>query len=161
MAFKFYHVPVRDSSAAEAELNAFLRSHRILSVDRRWVDLGHDSFWSFCVDFLDGEQSTGSPARNRSRTKDYKELLSPEDFAVFVKLRDLRKEIAQAEAIPVYAIFTNEQLAKMVETRAKSTAGLEAIAGVGDARIEKYGDKFLACLQDCWKHLNETDGTTL
>ena len=161
MAFKFFQVPVRDSSAVEAELNAFLGGHRILSVDRRWVDLGQDSFWSLCVDYVDGEPATGASTRSRSRSKDYKELLSPDDFAVFVKLRDLRKEIAQAEAIPVYAIFTNEQLAKMVETRVNSTSGLEAIAGVGDARIEKYGERFLACLQDCWTHSDEADGTTL
>lgn len=110
---------------------------------------------------MDGEQQSANATRLRVRTKDYKELLSPEDFAVFVKLRDLRKEIAQADAVPVYAIFTNEQLARMVETRVTSAAGLEAIAGVGDARIAKYGERFLACLQGCWTHSNETDGQTL
>lgn len=161
MGFKFFLIPVRDNSAVESELNAFLCGHRILSVDRRWVDLGHDSFWSLCVDYLDGDQPTGDNGRNRSRTKDYKEVLSPDDFSVFVKLRELRKEIAQAEAIPVYAVFTNEQLAKMVETRVKSTSDLEAIAGVGDARIGKYGDRFLTCLQTCWTRSDETDGTAL
>jgi len=51
MAFKFFQVPIREFQAIEAELNAFLRGHRILSVDRRWVDLGQDSFWSICVAF--------------------------------------------------------------------------------------------------------------
>lgn len=161
MAFKFFQIPVRDGSAAEAELNAFLGSCRILSVDRRWVDLGHDSFWSLCVDYLDGEQASASAQRGRGRAKDYKELLSADDFVVFAKLRDLRKEIAQAEGVPVYAIFTNEQLARMVETRVTSVGGLEAIAGVGDARIEKYGEKFLTCLQACWTQSDETGGTAV
>lgn len=161
VAFKFFQIPVRESVAAEAELNSFLRSYRILGVDRKWVDLGHDSYWSFCIDYLDGDQATANASRNRGRAKDYKELLSPDDFAVFAKLRDLRKEIAQAEAVPVYAIFTNEQLAKMAETRVTSSAGLEAIAGVGDARIEKYGARFLDCLQACWTRSDETNGTTL
>lgn len=32
---------------------------------------------------------------------DYKEILSEDDFAVFVRLRDARKELAGKEAIPV------------------------------------------------------------
>jgi superfamily II DNA helicase RecQ len=51
---------------------------------------------------------------------------------VFAKLRDLRKEISQMDAVPVYAIFTNEQLAQMVETRVTSSAGLGAIDGIGE-----------------------------
>jgi superfamily II DNA helicase RecQ len=48
---------------------------------------------------------------------DYREILPSEDFLVFVKLRDLRKQMAQAEAAPVYTIFTNDQLAEMVRRR--------------------------------------------
>jgi superfamily II DNA helicase RecQ len=94
----------------------------------------------------------------RGRGKDYKEILSPDDFAVFAKLRELRKEMAQAEAVPVYTIFTNEQLAQMVQDRCGSKADLEKVAGVGDARIEKYGPRFLGLLQDQWKDSNEAGG---
>jgi hypothetical protein len=53
MAYRFFRVPVRDSGAAEEEVNRFLRGHRVLSVDRRWVDLGTESYWRFCVDYLE------------------------------------------------------------------------------------------------------------
>ncbi len=59
MAYRFFQVPVRDSGAAEEELNRFLRGHRVLSVDRRWVDLGTESYWSFCVDYLETASSSG------------------------------------------------------------------------------------------------------
>ena len=49
MPYRFFHIPFRDSTTAEAELNAFLGDHRVLAVDRRWVDQGPDSFWSFCI----------------------------------------------------------------------------------------------------------------
>jgi hypothetical protein len=62
MPFKFFIVPIQDSGNAEAELNAFLRSKKILSVDRRWVEEGASSFWSFCVDFL---EPSGSPQGGR------------------------------------------------------------------------------------------------
>lgn len=70
---------------------------------------------------------------------------------MFARLRDVRKDIAQVEAVPVYTIFTNEQLAQMVQTRATTKAALEKIAGVGDARIEKYADRFLGILSHAWK----------
>jgi superfamily II DNA helicase RecQ len=56
----------------------------------------------------------------------------------------LRKEIAAAEAVPVYTIFTNEQLATMVREHVITKGDLEKIAGVGDARVLKYADRFLA-----------------
>jgi superfamily II DNA helicase RecQ len=59
-------------------------------------------------------------------------------------VRSAFKQIAQAEAVPV---FTNEQLAQMVQTRATTRAALEKMAGVGDARIEKYGPRVLEFLQ--------------
>ena len=146
----------------EAEVNGFLRSHRILAVDRRWVDQGSDSFWSFCVDYWDGSSPIAGDGRGaKARGKDYKEILSPEDFAVFAKLRDLRKEIAQAEAVPVYTIFTNEQLAKMVETKSQTIADLQNIEGVGDARIEKYGNRFLDILVAQGNDTNETNGESV
>jgi superfamily II DNA helicase RecQ len=81
---------------------------------------------------------------------DYRVVLSPADFAVFARLRQARKELAQGEAVPVYTVFTNEQLAQMVQTRATTKAALETIAGVGDARIEKYGLRVLEILRQSW-----------
>jgi superfamily II DNA helicase RecQ len=148
MAYKFFNIPIQNSESAEEEFNSFLRSHTVLGVDRRWVDQGPMSFWSFCVDYL-GPSGKGKGSRGRrDRGKvDYAEVLSPEDFAVYAKLRELRKEIAQAESVPVYTIFYNEQLAQMVQKKVQTKADLEGIGGVGDARIEKYGPRFLELLK--------------
>ena len=77
------------------------------------------------------EQRHGEERCGRVKV-DYREVLSPEDFAVFARLRQVRKEIAQDDAVPVYTVFTNEQLAQMVQGRATTKAALEKIAGVGD-----------------------------
>ncbi len=161
MACKFFIVPIRDSEAAEAELNAFLQSHKVLDVERRWVDQGANSFWSLCIDYLDPAAAGSSRRTSRRSSVDYREVLSDEDFAVFAKLRDLRKEIAQAEGVPVYAVFNNEQLAKMVQNKARTKADLEAIAGVGDARIEKYGARFLEFLTQQWSEADEAGGESV
>ncbi len=114
MAYYFAIVPARSPELAQAELNAFLRGHRVLTVDRRWVELGENSYWAICVDYLEsaGSSAQNQQGKNGSRNKiDYRERLSAEDFAIFARLRQLRKEISQAEAVPVYMVFTNEQLA--------------------------------------------------
>jgi superfamily II DNA helicase RecQ len=82
---------------------------------------------------------------SRSRV-DYREVLSAEQFAAFCKLRDARKKISQSEGTPVYTVFTNEQLAQMVQQQVGSKADLERIVGVGDSRVEKYGERILQAL---------------
>jgi superfamily II DNA helicase RecQ len=147
MSFRFFVIPINQDGEAEAQLNAFLASHKVLNIDRRWVDQGSQSFWSFCIDYLPqgGKGKEAIRAEQRDRV-DYKEKLPPEQFRVFAALRELRKEIAQAEAVPVYTIFTNEQLAQMVTSGVTSKAGLEKIDGIGEARVAKYGERFVELL---------------
>jgi hypothetical protein len=52
MPLAFFTVPVQSPESAAGELNGFLSSHKVLSEERRWVDLGLNSFWAICVDFL-------------------------------------------------------------------------------------------------------------
>ena len=70
---------------------------------------------------------------------DYREVLSAEDFAVFSKLREVRKGLAEKEGVPPYTIFTNEQFATVVRQKVTTKAALEKVEGVGAARLEKYG----------------------
>lgn len=145
MPYEFIQVPANGQGSAKEELNKLLRAGRIASVRKEFVAHGEDSFWAFCVEYLDGPLSAGKPGAGPK--VDYKEVLSPEDFAVFSKLRDLRKAIAEKEAIPAYSIFTNEQLAAMVTGKIDSLAGLGKIPGIGEARVGKYGAAFLAVLK--------------
>ena len=95
MHFGFFTVPIQNAEQGEAELNRVpAHDHRVLSIDRRWVEQGSTSFWAFCVDYLDSQAiGTGSDRGARNRV-DYKEVLSPEEFTLFAKLRDARKELA-------------------------------------------------------------------
>jgi superfamily II DNA helicase RecQ len=151
MAYRIFTIPIHDPGPGEAELNGFLGSHRVLGVERKWVESALNSYWTFCVDYLESTGAPHSRGRNGGQTGrdrvDYREKLSPADFAVYAKLRDVRRQIAREEAVPVYTVFTNEQLARMVEARVTTKAALEKIAGVGDARIEKYGVRVLDVLQ--------------
>jgi hypothetical protein len=72
MAFKFLILPTHDSQTAEAELNAFLRSHRIVSLTRRWVESGPASFWSFCIQYLDAAAPQSAPQRPAGKSADFR-----------------------------------------------------------------------------------------
>ena len=148
MPFEFIQIPANGQGNAKEELNKLLRGGRIASVRKDFVANGEDSFWAFCIEFLDG--SLGVMDKGRSATSgpkiDYKELLNEADFTVFARLLDLRKVISDKEAIPAYSIFTNEQLASMVTGKVDSLTAMGSIPGVGAARIEKYGAAFLASL---------------
>ena len=81
---------------------------------------------------------------------DYKKILSPDEFRVFSRLRDVRKVASQQEGIPLYAVFTNEQLATMVRRRMRTKADLQTLDGVGQARVNKHADAFIQVLRDAW-----------
>ena len=111
MQVRFFQIPTTGCEAVEAEMNAFLRSHRILKVDRELVQRESSPCWAVCVEYMDGAVASGPGGRGSQRTDDrrvdYKAVLSEGDFAVFSMLRDLRKTLAEAEGVPAYAIFTN------------------------------------------------------
>ena len=147
MGLRFFLVPVRDSENAERELNGFLASHKVLSIDRQLVDVGMNSFWAICIDYLTSSAGESTLTSNLSRSRvDYKTILPPEEFEVFSRLRQLRKDLAQSEAVPVYALLTNEQLAQMVQRRCRTRSDLAQIEGIGESKIEKYAERLLPLL---------------
>jgi superfamily II DNA helicase RecQ len=147
MPFEFIQIPANGQGSAKEDLNRFLRGGRIASVRKEFVAHGEDSFWAFCIEYLDGAVGGGKGASGGPKV-DYKEVLNEADFAVFSRLRDLRKVIAEKEAVPAYAIFTNEQLAAMVTGKVESLTEMGKIDGIGAARIEKYGAAFLKALTE-------------
>lgn len=145
MRLQFFRISLLSCRDDAVELNEFLASHRVLSVDRQLVADGSNSFWTVCVTWLEGDGGrSASSTSNKDRGKiDYREVLPENEFRMFATLRTLRKEIAEKEDVPAYALFTNYQLAEMVRKRVTSLTELSEIPGIGPARIEKYGERFL------------------
>lgn len=81
--FLRWHPPTSPS-----RVSAFLSDHRVLSIDRRFVEDGTASFWAICVTVQDAH--TRQPPAVRGKV-DYREVLSKQQFAVFAQLRTLRK----------------------------------------------------------------------
>jgi hypothetical protein len=77
MAFGFFTVPIQDGGRSQEEWNAFLRRHKILSVDRRRVEQGASSFWSFCIDYLESDPAGASGYRAATfAPSDYRRVLT-------------------------------------------------------------------------------------
>ena len=148
MALKFFRIPVEGSPAIEAELNAFLSGHKVLRVARELVERETAPGWAVCVEYLEGGSAPSHNPRGKGGGNkiDYREVLSPEEFALFAKLREQRKQLAEKEGVPVYAVFTNEQLAEIAKARPQSRNALGGIAGVGEAKVERFADAVLSVL---------------
>jgi len=144
MRYAFFHVPAISSVDAGVELNRLLASRRIAGIEKHFVADGPNSFWAICVGYVDGADAT--PVGGGKDKVDYKQVLPEKEFALFVKLRELRKRLADQEGVPAYAIFTNEQMAEMVRRKPPSPDSIAEIAGIGKVRAEKYGAQFLAIL---------------
>ena len=112
--------PFGEPSACE-ELNRFLRSHRIVNVEKRLVDGERGTGWLFLIEY--GQENKGAPPAAKDRV-DYREILSEQEYALFERLRQLRKELAEKNGVPVYAVFTNDQLAAMVKHSPKTPSEL-------------------------------------
>lgn len=81
--------------------------------------------------------------------------LSGEDAALFGSLRMLRGSIAREEQVPAYVVFTDRTLAEMAVRRPTSLEAMISVRGVGPAKLEKYGERFLAAI----KAPHETEAT--
>ncbi len=147
MKYQFFTVPVVSPQDEQEKLNLFCSQHRIVDVDKQIIMQGNTYFWVFCISYMDAAMAEVSKNKQSNRKRiDYKEVLNEVDFNKYVELRNLRKEIAEQNGIPVYAVFTNEHLATMVQQRITTLIKLQAIDGIGESRLEKYGEAFITCL---------------
>ena len=73
--------------------------------------------------------------------------LSEKDAELFESLRELRREIASEEKVPPYMVFADKTLAGMCVMRPATRDEMLEVSGVGEHKLEKYGDRFLEILR--------------
>jgi ATP-dependent DNA helicase RecQ len=67
---------------------------------------------------------------------------------LFEKLRELRRAIADRQGVPAYVVFSDRTLREMAEARPESEDDLLAVSGVGPAKLQRYGDRFLRAIRE-------------
>ncbi|MCW2132784.1 ATP-dependent DNA helicase, Rep family [Arthrobacter sp. VKM Ac-2550] len=66
--------------------------------------------------------------------------------STFEALRQWRKEIALESSVPAFVVFTDATLVAIAEARPQSIQELSRLAGVGPAKLERYGEDVLRIL---------------
>lgn len=143
MQIKIFTIPIIGGEQAEGELNAFLRSKRILKTEKGLVGQGDAAVWSFCVTYLTGNEASHYN-KIRKEKPDYKRILDEDIFQLFSQFRSIRKELSVKEGVPAYAVFTDAELVEIAKLGKNSTlAKIGKIQGIGKSKIEKYAHYFV------------------
>lgn len=152
MAFRLFSIAIPNDGTVEEELNRFLAGHRIVALQSQWATRGDVPYLVFTVEYVPGKAEQAGlaspPSRFATAAVDYRELLPPEAFARFSKLRDWRRKTAEAEGVKAFVIFTNAQLAAIAQMENPDLAALRKVDGLGEARAAKYGEGLLATLSE-------------
>ena len=70
------------------------------------------------------------------------------DDGLFERLRALRRGIADARGVPAYVVFPDATLREIARTRPRDRAALRRVSGVGDRKLQEFGDAFLAAIEE-------------
>lgn len=83
------------------------------------------------------------PPKFRKKKAGAVSALAEKDVELFEELRSLRMEIAKEEKVPPYMVFSDKTLAGMSSERPQTLNEMLEVSGVGQFKLEKYGERFL------------------
>lgn len=103
-----------------------------------------------CRPYLRGEQPLHlrkelAKARKTSTRRAHTNIADA-DRTLWEALRACRKRLADEEGVPPYVVFHDATLMDMLAIRPRNRMEMAAVSGVGDRKLERYGDEFLAIL---------------
>ena len=70
------------------------------------------------------------------------------DEELFEALRALRTDLASEQGVPPYVIFSDASLVEMAKKRPQSADTFRFINGVGEMKLERYGEKFMQVVRE-------------
>ena len=87
-------------------------------------------------------------ARTRKRSAAPVDVVENFDGALFEKLRSLRTELARAQNVPPYIVFSDRALREMARDCPTSHDQMREITGVGEKKLDRYGEQFMSVIQE-------------
>jgi ATP-dependent DNA helicase RecQ len=102
----------------------------------------------------DRQQKERMEARAAGRSRPGRAAAGSSDPALYKALADLRFELARAQGVPAFYIFSNATLEDMCVRKPRTHAEFLEVSGVGEAKLQRYGDTFLGCIA---YHLDKSD----
>jgi ATP-dependent DNA helicase RecQ len=158
---RFHHEELSTFGIGEEFSDAQWRSIFRQLVVRGYLGVDHDRFGALRLteasrSLLRGETTLAlredapkpkAKSASKSRSSKISANLDPADQVLMQLLRDLRLDVADAAGVPPYVVFHDASLLEMIERRPRSLEAMLEISGVGEAKLEKYGQTFLDALE--------------
>jgi len=92
--------------------------------------------------------NTIMPKQSGTKNLKDKNLSDDIDNNLLNKLKKLRKEIAEKESVPAYVVFHDTSLRDMCHKKPVSLVQFSGVSGVGQKKLEKYGEAFTALIRE-------------
>jgi ATP-dependent DNA helicase RecQ len=89
-----------------------------------------------------------SPRLQKASYWQSKKQQKPYDRALFTKLRELRKSIADGEDIAPYIVFNDATLSELARVQPTTASQMLAISGIGDVKLSRYGQAFMQAIKE-------------
>ncbi|MEN8376071.1 MAG: ATP-dependent DNA helicase RecQ [Gemmatimonadota bacterium] len=105
-----------------------------------------------------GAGAAGRPGSGSRRAPTPLPQLDADGERLFQALRALRKQLADERGVPAYIVFSDHTLLEMATRRPVTEDELLAVAGVGPAKLERYGEAFLGALAKGSQRAGEDGG---
>ena len=126
-------------------------------VARGLLDVNVDGFGGLvlnesCRAYLRGEEKINlrrdiKIAATTQRRANLGQHIESEDQGLWNALRACRKRLAEEQGVPPYVIFHDATLREMLEFRPLTPEQLRSITGVGDSKLKRFGEEFLAVIR--------------
>jgi ATP-dependent DNA helicase RecQ len=89
------------------------------------------------------------PRERRNRREAIRsDAVVPGDDPLLMALKRLRTRFAKDEGVPAYVIFSDRSLIDMAAKRPTTLSAFGEVHGVGQAKLARYGDAFLAIVKE-------------
>jgi len=148
MQYKVFSIPLFEGEELMEEMNRFLRGHKVIQVQRQLLPEVQPPCWTFCVEYLDVTDTRSPQQWHRKEKVDYKSVLDESTFKVFSRLREIRKKLADDDAVPAYSVFTDAELSEIARLLENGDGNLLKINGIGVKKVEKYGEMLCRLYND-------------
>lgn len=130
----------------------------ILKLPRKTSDIMNDSRnglsgnqncsgWNSDVNSV-GSSETGIAGKKRAKSDRKSDILNSRGLELFEKLRELRMQIAKEESVPPFVVFSDKTLMDMCIKTPKNAVDMLDVSGIGENKLERYGDRFIKLIQD-------------
>ncbi len=146
MQFKFFAIPVCSPEQDEEELNKFLRSHRVLTVERHFNP--EKAYWAVAVEYADQNPTAEAPPLHRREKTDFTIGMTEEEKERFEKYKNTRRRLATERGVPAYLIFTNDELSILAHVPVLNAETVRNVKGIAPSRLNDYVAFFFNSTED-------------